>query len=161
MAALGNTVVAPLCAPTQLLFDSVDDLSELYMSKTWTASIKFRCLPISKLMIGLPLDKNGIQVVDICDYLGSSLSNLSVVRLYLDPYKFDKLPVDGEPLSKNLHWMQLKDHVEAAFTPLDRPSCAMAEMLIVDSNARSFATVSTSLGFQRRMMHPGKMIAST
>jgi hypothetical protein len=55
MAALGTTVVAPLCAPTQLLFDAVDDLSELYMSKTWTASIEFPCLPVSKLMTGLPL----------------------------------------------------------------------------------------------------------
>jgi hypothetical protein len=108
MAALGTTLVAPSCAPTQLLFDAVDDLSQIYMSKTWTASIEFRCLPLSKHMIGLPLEKNSIQVVDICDYLGSSLSNLSVVRLYLDPYKFDKPPVGGEPLAKNPHWMQLK-----------------------------------------------------
>jgi hypothetical protein len=113
-APLGTIVVAPLCAPTQLLFDAIDDLSELYMRKTWTALIEFCCLPVSKLMIGLPLDKNSIHVVDICDYLGSSLSNLSVVRLYLDPYKFDKPPVGGDPLTKNPHWMQLKDELEAA-----------------------------------------------
>jgi hypothetical protein len=84
------------------------------MSKTWTTSIELRCLLVFKLMIGLPLDKNSIQLVDICDYLGSSLSNLSVVRLDLDLYKFDKPPVNGEPLAKNPHWMQLKDELEAA-----------------------------------------------
>jgi hypothetical protein len=110
MAALGTTVVAPSCAPTKLLFDAADDLSQLYMSKTWTASIKFRCLPVTKHMIGLPLDKNSIQVVNICDYLGSSLC---LIRLYLDPYKFDKPPVDGEPLAKNPHWIQLKVELEA------------------------------------------------
>jgi hypothetical protein len=63
-------------------------------------------------MIALPLDKNSIQVINICDYLGSSLSYIA--RLYLDPYKFDKPPVDGEPLLKNPHWIKLKVELKAA-----------------------------------------------
>jgi hypothetical protein len=33
LAAVGNNVVVPLCAPTQLLFDAVNNLSKLYLSK--------------------------------------------------------------------------------------------------------------------------------
>jgi hypothetical protein len=70
MAAVGNTAVAPSFAPTQFLFDAVDDLSKMYLSKKWSGSIKFCSLPVYQLMIGLPLDKMSIEEVDICDYLG-------------------------------------------------------------------------------------------
>jgi hypothetical protein len=114
MAVVGNTVVAPLVAPlssapTQFLFDAVNDLSKMYLSKKWTGSIKFCSLPVYRLMIGLPLDKMSIEEVDICDYLGWPSSHPSVVCLNLDANKYDKPPADGEPLKTNLHWMQLKD----------------------------------------------------
>ena len=95
MATEGNTVVAPLCAPSsapsQSLFDAIDDLSQMYLTDQWTGSIKFRCLPVNRLMIGLPLDKLSIvQEIDICDYLGYSNSDRTVSRLYLDPHTYDQ-----------------------------------------------------------------------
>jgi hypothetical protein len=118
MAADGNTWAAPSCAPpcapTKFLFEAVDDLSKMYLTGKWTGSIKFRCLPVSGLMVGLPLDKLSIKEVDICEYLGWSSSHPSVVRLYLDPGKYDKPPLHGEPLTKNSHWIQLKVALEAA-----------------------------------------------
>jgi hypothetical protein len=114
MAVVGNTAVAPLCPPTQFLFDAVDGLSKMYLNDKWTGSIKFRSLPVQRLMIGLPLDKMSIKEVDICEYLGYSSLHPSVARLYLDPEKYDKPPLIGEPLTKNPHWMQLKDALEEA-----------------------------------------------
>jgi hypothetical protein len=118
MAADGNTAVAlscaPLCAPTQFLFDAVDDLSQMYLTDKWTGSIKFCCLPANSSMIGSPLDKSLIKEVDICDYLGYSSSIGYVVRLYLDPDKYDKPPLNGELVSKNLHWIELKVALERA-----------------------------------------------
>jgi hypothetical protein len=91
MAAIGNTVVALSCAPTQFIFDAVNDLSKMYLSKEWTtSSIKLCSLPVYQLMIGLPLDKMYIEEVDICDYLEGSSSHSSVVCLYLDPEKYGK-----------------------------------------------------------------------
>jgi hypothetical protein len=137
MVADGNTWVAPscalLCAPTQFLFDAVDDLSHMYLSDKWTGSIRFCCLPVNKLMVGSPLDKSCIMEVDICDYLGYSSSNHSVLCLYLDHEKYDK----------------------------PHPSCATGAETIVPSNA-SFVTVYTSQSWwERREVHFGKMIAST
>jgi hypothetical protein len=65
-------------------------------------------------MVGLPLDKTSIEEVDICDYLGWSSLHPFVGRLYLDPKKYDKPPVDGESLRTNPHWMQLKDTLQRA-----------------------------------------------
>jgi hypothetical protein len=91
MLVAGNTMVAPLLAPTQFLFDAVDDLSKMYLCQKWTGSIKFCSLPkIYRLMIGLPLNKMSTREVEICDYLGWSLLRPSVVHLYLDPKKYDK-----------------------------------------------------------------------
>jgi hypothetical protein len=100
---VGNTVIAPLSVPTRFLFDAVDDLSNMYLNKRWNGSIKFRSLPVYRLMVGLPLDKMSIKEVDICDYLGWSLSHSSVVPLHLDPQKYDKPPLNGEPLKTNPH----------------------------------------------------------
>jgi hypothetical protein len=117
-AADGNTGVAPMSAPssapTQFLFDAVDDLSQMYLTDKWTGSIKFHCLPVKRGMIGLPLDKTCIKYVDICDFLGYSTCDRSVLRLYLDPQKYDQPPLIGEPVSKNPHWIQLKDALEVA-----------------------------------------------
>ena len=115
MASVGTTVVAPSSPPSQYLFDAVDDLSKMYMSETWTGSIQFRCLPVPGLLIGLPLDQTSICQVDICDYLGpSSLHTPFAARLYLDPEKYDKPPLEGDPISKNPHRIQQKDALEAA-----------------------------------------------
>jgi hypothetical protein len=64
--------------------------------------------------MGLPLDKTCINYVDICDYLGYATSDCLVLRLYLDPHKYNKPPLLGELVSKNPHWIQLKDALEAA-----------------------------------------------
>ena len=65
-------------------------------------------------MIGSPLDKSLIKEVDICDYLGYSASNRYVLRLYLDPVKYDKPPLNGEPMAKNPHRILLKNALEVA-----------------------------------------------
>jgi hypothetical protein len=116
MAPVGNIdVEATSCAaPTQFLFDAVDVLSEKCLSEKWTGSIKFRALPVEQVMIGSPLDKSSIKEVDICDYLGKSTPHATIVRLYLDPAKFDKPPLFGESALQNPHWKQLKDALEAA-----------------------------------------------
>jgi hypothetical protein len=100
---VGNTVLAPLSAPTQFRFDAVDNLSKMYLNGKWTGSIKFCSLPVYRLMVGLPLDKMSIKEVDICDYLGWSLLHPSVVRLYLDPQKYGKPPPSMENPSKQIH----------------------------------------------------------
>jgi hypothetical protein len=109
-----NPLCSPLSAPTQFLFDAVDDLSQMYLNDQWSGSIKFRCLPVNRGMIGVPLDNTRIEVIDICDYLGYSSSHPTVVRLYLDPQEYDKPPLIGEPVSKNPHWIHLKDSLQAA-----------------------------------------------
>ena len=115
MASVANNVVFPLCPPsTQYLFDAVDDLSKMYLSESWIGSIKFCCLLVSQLMKDRPLDHTLIEEVDICAYLGPSTPRPSLARIYLDPQKYNKPPLDGEPVSKNAHWMQLKDALEAA-----------------------------------------------
>jgi hypothetical protein len=114
MALHSDNAVSPLCPPTQSLFEAVDDLSKMYMSESWIGSLKFRCLLVSRDMIEKPLDKTSIELVDICTYLGPSTSRPSLARLYLDPQKYDKPPIDREPLVKNAHWNQLKDELEAA-----------------------------------------------
>jgi hypothetical protein len=65
-------------------------------------------------MIGTPLDKTCIQEVDICHYLGHSSSHPSVARLYLDPAQYDEPPFNGDPITSNPHWIQLKEAIEAA-----------------------------------------------
>ena len=115
--AFGNSPAdAPssCAAPTQFLFDAIDVLSKKYLSEEWTGSIKFRCLPVIRVMIGSPLDKSSIKEVDMCDYLGKSTLHRNVWRLYLDPETFDKPPLNGEPVAKNPQWKQLKDALEAA-----------------------------------------------
>jgi hypothetical protein len=116
MASVGTNVLAPACAPSQFLFDAVDDLSKMYLSETWTGSIKFCCLSVHALSTGLSLDRTCTREVDICDYLGVSPSHppYVAVHLFLDPEKYDKPPLPGEPISKNPHWMQLKDTLEPA-----------------------------------------------
>jgi hypothetical protein len=102
-------------APSQFLFDAVDDLSKMYLSERWTGSIKFRCLLVHALSTGLFLDKTCTHKVDTCDYLGVSPSHPPyVVHLFLDPEKYGKPSLPGEPISKNPHWMQLKDALELA-----------------------------------------------
>jgi hypothetical protein len=114
MAVGTNTADAPSCAPTQFVFDAVDQLSNLYLTAKWTGSIKFRSLPVPKIMIGSPLDKTCVAEVDICDYLGPALQP-TIHRLYLDPQKYcNKPPLNGEPVANNPHWKQLKDALEAA-----------------------------------------------
>jgi hypothetical protein len=130
MAMVGTTVVLPTVAPlsamilpmvslssapARFLFDAVDDLSKkMYLNEKWSGSIKFRALPVYTPMDGLPLDKSSIEEVDICDYLGWSSLHPSVGRFYLDPKKYDKLPIDRESLTTNPHWMQLKDALQLA-----------------------------------------------
>jgi hypothetical protein len=101
-AAAGNNVDAPSCAPTQL-------------NKQWIGSIKFRCIPAYQFReIAEPLDKMDIKEVDICEYLGCLTKYPLIHRLYLDPEKYDKPPLVGEPVIKNPHWMQLRTALEAA-----------------------------------------------
>jgi hypothetical protein len=77
----------------------------------------------------------------------------------LTPKKYNKPPLNGEPLTKYPHWLQLKDALKAAALPY--PSCVMAAETIKHSNT-SFATVYTSHSWQgRRIVHLGKMIASS
>jgi hypothetical protein len=129
MAMVGTTVVLPtvtplsamilptisrLSAPTQFLFDVVNDLSKMYSNKKWSGSIKFCALPVYTPMVGLPLDKTSIKEVDICDYLGRSFLHPFVGRLYLDPKKYDTPPVDRESLRTDPHWRQLNDALQLA-----------------------------------------------
>jgi hypothetical protein len=65
-------------------------------------------------MIGSPLDKSSVTELNICDCLGKSTPHLDVLRLHLDPNKFDKPPLNGEHVAKNSHWKQLKEALEAA-----------------------------------------------
>jgi hypothetical protein len=116
MVELGNTPVASSLgvAPTQFLFDAIDNLTKKYLCDKWTGSIKFRALPVLDLFVGAPLDVTLTKEVDICDYLGPLSSHHYVVRLYLDPVKYDKPPLFGEPLSQNPHWIELKIALEMA-----------------------------------------------
>jgi hypothetical protein len=100
MASVSTNVLAPACAPSQFLFNAVDDLSKMNLSETWTGSIKFRCLSVHALSTGLSLDKTYTRKVDICDYLGVSPSHPPyVVHLFLDPpEKYEKPPLPGEPI---------------------------------------------------------------
>ena len=52
--------------------------------------------------------------VDICDYLGNLTPHIYIRRLYLDPEKYDKPPLNGEHVADNPHWKQLKTALEAA-----------------------------------------------
>jgi hypothetical protein len=75
-----NTMVvvtddAPSCAPTQILFDAINELSKRFLSETcmdWFYSI---LVPSSTPTIDriLPLDMLAIEEIDICDYLGQSM----------------------------------------------------------------------------------------
>jgi hypothetical protein len=129
MGMVGTTVVLPTVAPlsamilpmvslssapARFLFDAVDDLSKMYLNEKCSGSIQFRALPVYTPMDNLPLDKPSIKEVDICDYLGWSSLHPSAGRLYLDPEKYDKPPIDGESLATNPHWMQLKDALQLA-----------------------------------------------
>jgi hypothetical protein len=112
-----------------IFFDAVYDLSKMYLSETWTSSIKFRCLSVHALSTGLSLDKTCTRELDICDYLGVSPSHPPyVVHLFLDPEKYDKPPLPGEPISKNPHWMQLKDALELAAHTSGSPIMCNGEM---------------------------------
>jgi hypothetical protein len=102
-----------LLAPTQHLFDAVDSLSKKYLTEKWTGSIKFLCVAVIREEIGSALDKTYIEEVDICDYLGQSSPHLAH-RLYLDPVQYDKPPLEGESISKNMHWIELKKALELA-----------------------------------------------
>jgi hypothetical protein len=104
---------APSSAPTQILFDAIDELSKRYLSETWTGSILFRSLPVHQLSIGLPLDMLAIEQIDICDYLGQS-KHPTIHRLYLDPQKYDKPPLEGELIGDNPNWKLLKDALQVA-----------------------------------------------
>jgi hypothetical protein len=55
-----------------------------------------------------------IEEIDICDYLGQSMLHPTVHRLYLDPQKYDKPPLEGEPISENPNWKLLKDALHVA-----------------------------------------------
>jgi hypothetical protein len=107
-------MVSPSSAPTQFLFDAVDDLSKMYLNNKWSISIKFCALPVYTPMVGLPLDKTYIEEVDICDYLGWSSLHPFVGRLYIDPKKYYKPPVDGESLRTSPHLTPLKDALQLA-----------------------------------------------
>jgi hypothetical protein len=72
-----------------------------------------------------------IDKVDICDYLSWSSLHPSVGHLYLDPKKYGKPPLAGEPLRTNPHWMQLKDVLLSwLLKHPDRLPCAM----VVETN---------------------------
>ena len=105
---------APACAPpTQIQFDAVDVLSKKFLNEKWIGSIKFRCIP-SAMNNGGTLVESSIREVDICDYLGKFTPHPLVRRLYLAPDKFDKPPLNGESITNNAHWKQLKVALEAA-----------------------------------------------
>jgi hypothetical protein len=63
-------------------------------------------------MIG-SLHKAATKKVDICGYLGQS-TDPPIHRLYLDPEKYDKPPLDGESMIANPHWIKLKAALEVA-----------------------------------------------
>jgi hypothetical protein len=74
----------------------------------------FSEIGVGKIREGFPRSCH-TREVDICDYFGVSSSHPPyVVHLFLDPEKYDKPPLLGEPISKNPHWMQLKDALEPA-----------------------------------------------
>jgi hypothetical protein len=161
MASVGTNVLAPACAPSQFLFDAVDDLSKIYLSETWTGSIKFRCLLVHALSTGLSLDKTCTREVDICDYLGVSPSHPPyVIHLFLDPEKYDKPPLPGEHISKNPHWMQLKDALELAAHTSGSPIMCNGGM-----DYRRFKCKLRKRVYKLKLGKkdgvPGKMIAST
>jgi hypothetical protein len=63
MVVDGNTAGAPSCAPSQSLFDDIDDLPQMYLTDR---SIKFCCVPVNQLLIVLLLDQLSIvQEIDI------------------------------------------------------------------------------------------------
>jgi hypothetical protein len=163
-AADGNTGVAPMSAPssapTQFLFDAVDDLSQMYLTDKWTGSIKFHCLPVKRGMIGLPLDKTCIKYVDICDFLGYSTCDRSVLRLYLDPRNMTNHPSLENPSPKIHIGFNSRTPLRWLLTPMDHPSCATGVETLVYSNA-SFVTGYTRQSWERRTVLLGKTIAST
>jgi hypothetical protein len=115
LSAMILPTVSPSSPPPPFLFDAVNDLSKMYLNNKWSGSVKFCALPVYTSMFGLPLDKTSIEEVDICDYLGwSSSLHPFVGRLYLEPEKYDKPPVDRDSLRTNLHWTQLKDDLQLA-----------------------------------------------
>jgi hypothetical protein len=113
-----DTADAPSCAvssaPSQSLFDAVDDLSQLYLTDRWTGSILFRCILVSRMTMGVPLDQSLVQEIDICDYLGYANTDRTVCRLYLDPHKYNQPPLPGESIAKHPQWMLLKVALESA-----------------------------------------------
>jgi hypothetical protein len=46
LTAMILPTVSPSSAPTQFLFDAVDDLSKMYLNNKWSGSIKWRALPV-------------------------------------------------------------------------------------------------------------------
>jgi hypothetical protein len=117
LSAMILPMVSPSSAPTRFLFDAFDNLSKMNLNNKWSGSIKLRTLPVYTPMVGLPLDKTTIEKVDICDYLGWSSLYPFVGRLYLDPKKCYKPPIDGESLRTSPNWTQLKDALQlAAYT---------------------------------------------
>jgi hypothetical protein len=46
LSAMILPTVSPSSAPTQFLFNAVDDLSKMYLNNKWSGSIKLRALPV-------------------------------------------------------------------------------------------------------------------
>jgi hypothetical protein len=159
--SVGTNVLAPACAPSQFLFDAVDDLSKMFFSEIWTGSIKFNCLPVHALSIGLSQTRRAparlIFVIILVSH--HHILHMLFVFFLIQKNTTNLLSLEN-PSQKILTGCNSRMPLSCPPTPLDCQSCAMVAWTIVDSSA-SFVTVYISQSWGRRMVHPGKMIAST